>query len=236
MPRPQLEPKIFEYLKEKLKGQVGEKSIKPALSRIRSKNLGLTLNACAEVYARKKGLSVSRYLNKEDRDSLRNVQFVKINVPPKKIAQKRKIKEIVKYETDNKWLKGLLREINKSYSNGCYTACFVLCRKVLENLIIHNIIKEKYPSKRENHKEIYFDFDRGRYFDFSIILSNLRKKSNEFGTEKILVERICQLSDGFKETANEMTHSLYHIARKIELDEKNIQEILDMISELEAKL
>jgi len=30
-----------------------------------------------------------------------------------------------------------------------------------------------------------------------------------------------------------MTHSLYHIAKKKEIDEKDFQEILDMISDLE---
>jgi hypothetical protein len=44
------------------------------------------------------------------------------------------------------------------------------------------------------------------------------------------------LAGGFKETANEMTHSLYHIARKSEIDGKGIQEILDLISELEKSI
>jgi DNA-binding ferritin-like protein (Dps family) len=64
----------------------------------------------------------------------------------------------------------------------------------------------------------------------------LWNSSNDFDSEKQLVERICDLADGFKETANEMTHSLYHIARKKEIDEKGFQQILDLIEELEKSI
>ena len=68
------------------------------------------------------------------------------------------------------------------------------------------------------------------------MLSNLRDSAPDFNSEKTLVERICQLSDGFKEISNDMAHSRYHIARKNELDEKNYQEILDQIAELEKSI
>jgi len=44
--------------------------------------------------------------------------------------------EIAKYDANDKLLKTHLEEINKTYTFGCYTATFILCRKVLENLII----------------------------------------------------------------------------------------------------
>jgi len=144
--------------------------------------------------------------------------------------------KFVSYETIDKLLQGHIEEIDKAYTYECYTATFILCRKVLENLIIHQILKKKYPDKTKNHREKYFDFNNNRNLDFNVLLANLRKSSPEFAPENKLVERICQLADGFKEDANEMTHSLYHLATKKELDEKCFQAILDLIKRLEESL
>lgn len=54
--------------------------------------------------------------------------------------------------------------------------------------------------------------------------------------KNVVVNRACELAEGFKEHANEMTHSLYHIATKKELDEKNFQHILNLIAELEKNI
>jgi DNA-binding ferritin-like protein (Dps family) len=64
---------------------------------------------------------------------------------------------------------------------------------------------------------------------------SLREQANE-RSDNALVARICRLAEGFKTHVNEMTHSLYHIAKKREIDEKNIQEILDLIAQLEKSL
>jgi hypothetical protein len=159
-----------------------------------------------------------------------------ISITPSRPKSRREIIIIAKYETDSKMLKAHIEEINKAYTCGCYTATFILCRKVLENLIIHHILRKKYPTKSQQHRERYYDFSRGRFLDFNKLLLNLRDSSTDFNSEKDLVERICDLADGFKETANEMTHSLYHIARKKEIDEKGFQEILDLIAELEKSI
>jgi hypothetical protein len=156
--------------------------------------------------------------------------------PSSRPRTERSIIKFAKYETSDRFLKAHLDEINRTYTHDCYTATFILCRKVLENLIIHHILKKKYPTKSQKDREKYYDARRGRFHDFGILLSNLRESSSDFNSEKPLVERLCQLSDGFKETANDMTHSRYHIARKYELDEKGYQEILDQIAELEKSL
>ena len=127
----------------------------------------------------------------------------------------------------------LLDEINKAYTCGCYTATFILCRKVLENLIIHHILKKKYPKNNLNHRQKYFHIKNGRHHFFNKLIDNLNSSSKDFLPEKSLVERICQLADGFRETANEMTHSLYYIAKKKEIDNKDFQELLDLIAQLE---
>lgn len=235
MRKPKLAPRILEKLNEKLKGEISEYTIRPSIARIRRDNPSLTLNAAAEVFAKKHGFSISRYLDDKDRDTLKTVQLVKIKV----LSRNKKDKEIIviaEYDTNDKWLKAHFAEINKTYTYGCSTATFILCRKVLENLIIHHILKKKYSGKSLQHKMKYYDINRKRFLDFEKILSNLRNSSNDFNSEKPLVERVCNLADQFKERANEMTHSLYHIATRKEIDDINFQQILDLIAELEKSI
>lgn len=236
MRKSKLDPRILNILREKTKGQIQERSIRNALSRIRSNNPYLTLNAAAEVFAKKRGFSIARYLTDRDRETLKTIKIEKVKISSHKARQKMRLKIIANYDTEDKLLKAHLREINKTYTCGCYTACFVLCRKVLENLLIHHILKKKYHENTKEDREKYFDFSRRRFLDFEKLLKNLRDHSGDFGTENKLVERICELAKGFKETANEMTHSLYHIATKREIDEKNFQHILDLIKKLEETL
>lgn len=236
MKKPELNPRILKYLKEKLKGKVSEYTIQPAISRIRRKYPSLTLNAAAEVFARKYDESIQKFFNDRDRDSLKTKKIEKITIKTQSPKKRSKLIIIARYETNDKMLKAHLNEINKTYTYGCYTATFVLCRKVLENLIIHNILKKKFSAKSQNDREKYFDFGKKRFLDFSKLLYNLRSSSNDFASDNKLVERICELADGFKDPANDMTHSLYHIAKKKEIDDKNFQEILDLILRLEKNI
>jgi len=162
------------------------------------------------------------------------METVKIRFP--RLRQGKEIIVIARYDTGDKWLRAHLNEINKTYTHQCYTATFILCRKVLENLIIHHILKKKYPDRSRQHREKYLDFSKNRYLDFERILTNFRNSSNDFLPEKDLAERICDFAEGFKEKANDMTHSLYHVATKKEMDEKNFQQILDLVATLEKSL
>lgn len=228
MVRSRLDPKILKKLEKKtgMKGNV----IRVRLAQIRRKYPGISLNAAAFLFAQQHGFSIR--IPEDDRETLRNIKIESIRIRTK---QRVRVTKIVKYETNNKFLKAHIDEINKTYSCGCYTACFVIMRKVLENLIV-DILRKKYPGNKKEYRKKYYDFNRGRNHDFNILLKNLRNSSKDFGTERKLVERICQLADKFKETANEMTHSLYHIATKKEIEEKNFQYILDLIKELENKM
>jgi len=236
MRKPKLDPRILEKLIKLTEGEMTEQSIRTTLSNIRREHASLTLNAAAQVFARKRNRSVARWLKPEDRETLKTIKIEKVKIPTTRTRQKKKIIKMASYETEDKLLQKHIDEINEAYTCGCYTATFVLCRKVLENLIVHHILKKKYPKKAEQHRSKYWDFDRNRILDFNRILANLRVSSNDFVSEKSLVERICQLADGFKETANEMTHSRYHIATKREIDNKNFQHILDLIGSLEKSL
>ena len=228
-----LHPKMWEKLKTKLKGKISEPALRNKISRIRKK-YHVTLNAAAHLIAQDEDFSVMRWLNDEDTKSLRSLHEVRVvRRVPRPIKEKMKI--IAKYPTDDKFLETHLKEINRAYTSKCYISTFVLCRKVLENLIIR-ILRKKYQENKKEHREKYFDFSRGRTLDFGVLIKNLRYSSKDFGPEKKLAERISEMADKFKETADEMTHSLYHIATKKEIDDKNFQYILDLIQELEKKM
>lgn len=227
-----LNPKVLAKLVKKLKSKKTENAIRSKLSRIRSEH-HITLNAAAEVLANEHGFNVTGLLNKEDMDCLKDKDIKKntIDISPRKNSQK-KIKIFVKYVTDDIFLTKHLDEINKCYTYGCYTAAFIVCRKVIENLIVA-MIKKKFPGRSKAEKELYLDFTKGRILDLSVLLKNLNDKSSQFDPdEKKLVQRIVQKSEGFKEDANDKTHSLYHISSKKELDEKDPQEVLDLIGNL----
>jgi len=230
-----LDPRIFKWLKKRLQGEVSEHTLRSAISRIRGNVPSLTLNAAAEVFTKKHKVSVQKFFNERDRAAIKTIKMEKVKIPARS-RSRRKIIEFAKYDTKDDLLKAHVEEIKKTYTFSCYTTTFILCRKVLENLIIHHLLKKKYPEKSKQHREKYYDFTKKRFWDFSILLSNLRSSSSDFGSERKLVERICDLAGGFKETANEMTHSLYHIARKSEIDEKGFQQILDLITRLENSI
>ena len=81
MRKTDLDQRILKKLVEKNKGKVEEDSIRTMLSRIRRKHLSLTLNAAAEVFAQKRGFSISRYLTEKDRETLKTLTIEKVRVP-----------------------------------------------------------------------------------------------------------------------------------------------------------
>ena len=236
MRTPELDPRITEHLKKRLKGRVSEHTIKSAISRIRRKYPSLTLNAAAEIFANRYEESVQKFFSHQDRECFKSIKIEKVTIKTSRARSRRELIEIAKYVTDDSLLKAHLDEINKAYTCGCFTATFIICRKVLENLIIHHILRRKYPTKSQQDEAKYYDTGKGRFLDFSVLLSNLRNSAKDFKSEKKLVLRICNLAEGFKDEANDMTHSLYHLATKKEIDEKNFQRILDLIAVLEKNI
>lgn len=171
-------------------------------------------------------LEVENKLSSEDiKDSIERVQVEKEIAP------------LIKYKTDDPFRKGHIDEINRAYTYECYTCVFILCRKVIENMII-DILRKKFPPKKKENKKLYFDIDKGRFKDFSIILDNFYKKRNEFDLDnKKIVKRIVDLAKSFKKEADDKTHSWFHLVRKRrEIDDIDIQGIIDLIKRLEEKL
>jgi hypothetical protein len=236
MRKTELDPRILNWLKVKLKGEISETTIRPAISRIARKDSS-TLNEAARKFALNHHVILPRrFLRPKNKETAVEIRTEQVKRPYSRMRIRQEIIEFAKYDTNDAWLKAHIVEINKTYTCTCYTATFILCRKVLENLIAIHILERKYPKNTPEHRQKYFDIGRKRIHNFNRLLSNLRNSSDDFIPKNNIVNRICGLAEGFKEDANEMTHSLYHIATKKELDEKAFQQILNLVAELEKSI
>jgi hypothetical protein len=228
-----LNPEILHALREKTGRK--EKTIRNNISSLRRGYASLPINCVAQIYALQNNTSISKMLTPEEKKAIPHLSIVKsvtIRQKRPRTLKNKSIKQFIKYDTSDPFIKGHVEEVNKCYTYSCYTAAFILCRKIIENLLI-DIIKRKYP-KRELH--IYFNTDRGRTRDFSEIISNLRSRARDFLPDKVLLEKILTEAEKFKVDANNKAHSWYHLVRKSELENADVQNILEMLQKLQKGL
>ena len=165
-----------------------------------------------------------------------NIPGVVIGTQQTSKNNEKEIQKFIDYETTDFFRKGHIEEINRAYSAGCYTSVFILCRKIIENMII-DILRKKFPPDTEDNTELYYDFKRKRFKDFKIILDNFYSKRDEFGIDRKIVERTVSYAHPLRKEANDKAHSWYHLVRKKEEIEKiDIQGIIDLIIKLEKNL
>lgn len=232
-----LNPRILDFLSRKT-GKA-KATIRKNISILRSKYPSCTLNAVAHVYAMQQGTTVLGKLDAEDRASLPSFDVKKkeIIVERSRKGKKKRIVKLIEYDTEEYFISGHINEINRAYANGCYTAANILARKVIENLII-DILREKFPPTSRINKELYYDTNKGRFRDFSVILDNLHKKRNEFGIDgKKIIERLHSKAKKIKQDANDKTHSwFYLVERKKEIDDLEFQVIIELIKKLKDSI
>jgi len=238
MTKKQLDDRILNHLIKKLPKH-NPQSIRNAISGIKSK-YGVTPNAAAKEYGRKNKIKVDRWIIQKDLQSWQTIpkENVQTRIVVKKLKNQKlkKIKEHIHYNTKNRFVLGHIKEVNICCTYGAYTAAFVLCRKIIENLLIDDVILKKYPQKRDNIP-IYFDPAKNRAKDFSKILKNLHAKKNDFGPQKQVLVSLLNKTKVFKDDANSKTHSTYHLIRSLrELDIENVKDILDMIENLKNNI
>ncbi len=232
-----LRKEILKRLAEKT--HKAEQTIKNDISAIHTKSARkATLNACAQIYAQQHDFSVWKLLSKEDKGSLPDIDIQKpktIRLAPKKPAKKDRV--IFAYTSSDHFITEHVKEINRAFNSNCYTSAYILCRKVIENLII-DLLRKQFPTNALQHKELYYDVNNRRFHDFSVVLKNLYDKREEFpvGKNRAIV-RLYNLTKNFKDSANDKAHSLYHIVSKSrELDELDLPSILALIVDLERSV
>ena len=230
-----------EILKKLMTLKLTKGTIRVSIANIKRQNSGLTSNAAAQVYAQKHGMSFMPKLDAEDKASLANMKSTQIYVPVvrKGSSKTQKIKyvDFFQYPTADLFQKKHIEEINVTYNTKCYTATFLLCRKVIQNLIVDLLTTKFPPNKAKENKELYYDINRRRFLDFSIILDNLNKKRHDFpvtaaGPIQVLVGKARK----FTRDANDQTHSWFYMAKKKDLDDADIDQILFLIKKVADSL
>jgi hypothetical protein len=132
---------------------------------------------------------------------------------------------------NNPFYRKLAKEINIAYTSGLYTACIVISRKFIENLII-DLLRDRYPSNIPGKLDLYYNQSEGRHRDFSYLTGILNQKKNEFIPEDRTVSQLISKITPFKENANSAAHTLSIIPDAQELSKYDIQYILDLIFRL----
>jgi hypothetical protein len=225
-----LKPEILEKLSKDF--GLSKNTIRKEISFLREDFPGISLNAAAFLFARKRGKKIIRMLDANDRATLPNTKIVKkreVIKTSKTKSSKPKIKEIIDYSSSDYFIKEHIDEFHRAHHYKCYTAAYVLLRKIIENLII-DILKDKFPSKRK----LYWNDANKRSLDFSVILDNLYKNRMEFKDKKNVIERLNQLLVPFKKDANNKTHSWFHIVKNsTEYNNGNLKTIIELIKKLQ---
>ena len=233
---PKLNPVILEKLRKK--SELSLATIRSNISRLRRNYPSCTINAVAQLYARKMGISVMQQLSLEDKATLPHNEVVKSKIKIEDNIKKKKeiIIPVINYESEDFFKKGHIKEINRAYSKGCYTSVYVLARKIFENLI-REVLQNKFPATSIENHELYFDIPRNRVHDFSVLLKNLYDKKQCFGIDKMkIIERLYQKVINFKDDSNDKVHSWYHLVEtEKEIKELNLQTIIELIKKLEEK-
>ena len=231
-----LDKRIVEKLTKLLHKTQG--TIRKDIGNLAKNYPSCTSNTRAQIYAQKHGKSVLRFLDGEDRTSLPNIEVVPIRVEQKakKVGKKERIVQFIRYPSDDPFRKAHVDEVNRAYTYKCWISVFVICRKIMENLVA-DILRLKFPGNTKENRELYYDFGRNRVKDFEDLLRSLKSKKTEFEMEEKLVEKTIAVVQPFKKEADQKAHSWYHIVKnRAEIDRMEVQDIFDLLYALESKL
>lgn len=222
---------------KKLTSELGitENTLRYNLSMLKRKYPDSNLNSLAQFYAESNGITVRKFLNIDEKKSIprvnESVKIVKNLKKPVSINIKVKPKVLIKYETDDKFLKEHIAEANKAFNAHCYTCLFILSRKIIENIIIH-ILEEKFKSNKSEKKHLWYNKELRRYQDFKYLISNLKSIKDEFEEKNKAIESLVKLCDKLRELTNNAAHSLYFLKRKSDIEELKLSEIFELLNQI----
>lgn len=151
------------------------------------------------------------------------------------IKKKLKVKEepkddeiIIHSKLNDEFYDRLISEINNSYYYEIYTGCFILARKLFENMILDilrkNFKQEKNLYQNPNNKKVYNDF--------SVLLNNLEKKKADLGFTVPEVESVISKLNLYRIEANSKTHSIVNFGKKEELSRYSVEETFDLLKRI----
>ena len=117
----------------------------------------------------------------------------------------------------HEFYKELAEHVNVCYRYGLYPAAQILIRKMLENCLI-DILRKRYGM---TNVKLFYDTHRGRFHDFSILITTALNKIGDFVHVKdSFNENLLKQINNFREQGNSSAHN-------INLDIQVVREELD---------
>lgn len=107
------------------------------------------------------------------------------------------------------------------------TAVFVLCRKIVENLL-YNLLQRKYAGSQIAK---YFDVNNRRPLDFSVLITNLKYSKSDFDLDQHTnIDKFLILVHPFRENANSKAHNLLDYAESMkEVQNAKVSEMVELL-------
>ena len=238
MRKSKLNPKIFNLLKKKTKGQISDQAIRNAISQIRRNVPSLTLNAAAEMFAKKRGFTVVRYLSEKDRETMKNIRITEIKIPAKK--KKKQMRTIIipnEFKLDDPLLS--IKKLNEAKEMASiYPFLYVLensIRELIDKVMISKYgkdwftakapkgLQDKVKNRMKDEKKNAWHQRRGTrpidYLDLNQLCPLTRK------IEKEVIPDIIPSLEWFQQFIEEIYKSRCVMCHMNPLDKDNIQAV-----------
>ncbi len=150
-----------------------------------------------------------------------------------RIGRTRTIKRVPKFLNFGErypavFYKRLELEINVAAAYGDIpSAVFVLCRKLVENLL-YNLLQLKYDGPQISK---YFDTKNRRPLDFSVLIGNLKLSKVDFDLDQhSLIDKFLTIAQPFRENANSKAHNLLDYSESMkEVRAAKVSEMVELL-------
>lgn len=135
---------------------------------------------------------------------------------------------IIHNKLNERFYDKLIDEINNSFYYEIYTGCFILTRKLFENMII-DILRNNFNKEKELFQNLN---NKKTYNNFSVLLNNLKKKKLELGFTISEIEGLIKKLNPYRIEANSKTHNIVDFGEKGELKKYDIELTFDLLKRI----
>ncbi len=131
----------------------------------------------------------------------------------------------------------IIREINTTYLHYCFTAMYILVRKILENLVLDSLRLFYGPGGVDK----YYNTNKGKFFGFNRLRANFQAMINDSDfVQKVntIDQKIIDWLLKFKESGDIHAHSTFSLAHQnlIEENKAILNDLLKILEQIKLKL
>lgn len=137
--------------------------------------------------------------------------------------------QFLEYPFDDLFYDSLRKELNVSYDANLPTACFVLCRKIVENLLI-DILRKKFNSGAD--VQIYYDTSNRRFRDLYSLINELKTRKGSFVADESLIDSVIPRINELRDSANSAVHSIVAMNGIDELDSLHFPSQIEILKRI----